>query len=918
MGSRARNNPVEESLDPTRPDELFDLAWYLASYPDIASETGEGWAHFVLHGEREGRSPGPGFDPEFYRRTHLALEADRPFTHYVTQGRARGHAPKAVAVDENQTFLAMRAALHGRLNPILLIGNDARAAGAPFLLLEIAARLRSRGWSPVFVLKQAGPLFARFADLGPTLIADEGWNLPALGKALPAEAPVLANTAWGALVADQLDVAWRSVVLVQEMPEYLVTQDLLAPISRAHSVIVSMPRMQSELGRLLAPESRLETILPGLRAPIVSRRNQRAVRRLLDEQFGAGSPVFLGAGYADRRKGFDLFLETARMIAEREPAAVFVWLGELGSWARSAADQALADGLRLLLPGFRPDASDWYTIARVYVLTSRQDPGPTTVMDAAAVGTPFVGLAADIGLRDLDDIVARTGEFVGDTEALADSAVEVARSDSPDSRTARASFVRAYRSLDGYVDDLERIAVAAAPAVDRRVRSWRSIARARLAVLDLMESQAYHALHAAPGAVWSGAIRKARTLAPRAFAAVAGSSRRRLVSIAVPQSGPHPLLDLPDGTVADPQAAHALVSGDRAWLAAAQLLASMAEPADVHLLRDPDAAPWPLVRELEASAGLVARLRQYDATRPPRWAAAGSPPPRPRRSNDSSGVSHGSVTLAPHASVRLPRSIGVFLHVFYLDVAEQIADRLTVIDHPFRLYVSTDDERKAEAIRRMLPEATVRVVPNRGRDIAPKIFGFAAEHRDHDVVLHLHTKRSPHRSDLGDWLAYLLDCLLPSTEGVNAILAAFAETERVGMISPALYAGLGPTARWGPNRAIAEVVTWGAGWPALPDDHRLAFAAGSMFWARSAALEPLQELAIPSEAFSDSRAADGTLAHAVERLIGVSCSVAGLEQVFVAPGVSASHGIGPDVGLTPAQVAERLRRRGSRAGPSRR
>ena len=909
MGARHTSRTV--GLDALRPDALFDPAWYLATYPDVATLTRNGWGHFVAHGEREGRSPGPYFDPDFYRRTHLPLEGTHPFTHYVTQGRMRGHAPMAVAVTASQSRLAMRAALQDRLNPVLLVGNDARSAGGPLLLLEIARRLRARGRSPVFLLKQGGPLFDRFAALGPTMIADEGWDLAALGEELPVDLPVLANTAWGALLVERLGVAHRSTVLVHEMPDYLVAQDLVGSVARARRVIASMPVMEAELTRLLVPLPPVETITPGVRAPTPSRGGARRVRRRLAAQFGSTSHVYLGAGYADERKGFDLFLDAAQKIAAQDPHATFVWLGELSSWARARADQALSGGLRLTLPGFRTDADDWYAATDVYLLTSRQDPGPTTVMNAASVGVPFVGLDADIGLRALADVVAATGEFVADTDALATRARGVALTSSVESRARRASFVRSYQSLDRYVDALEDVVTDGTSAGSRIGFAGRWHTRARLASLRARQSTLLPRLVHRTGSAVLQTVRVIRRRVPVVAAHAVALIKRRLVSVAVVQAsearGRH--VQPPERVHDSAHTVVGLAPGDRVWLESPRFLAVMSEQADLHLVRHAGETPWPLIRELESSARRIARVTQYDAEAPPRWARSGGRPPRPRRGSGVGGVPHPSVTLASRGSVRLPRSIGVFVHVYYVELAVQIAERLAVIDHPVSLYVSTTDESRAEQIRRILPTAVVRVFPNQGRDIAPKVFGFAPEHAAHDIVLHLHTKRSPHRSDLSGWLSHILDCLLPSAEGVAAILALLTETERIGMVSPALHPSLGETVQWGPNRVIAEVITWGRGWPALPESDRLAFAAGSMFWARSSALVPVQQLEIPTEAFSDSRETDGTLAHAVERLIGVSCGVAGFDQVFVNPPSGAADGTAAPGVLMPSEV-ERVLRRG--------
>jgi len=53
-----------------REDGLFDADWYEKTYPDIASEGQTAIYHYVNHGHKEGRDPGPGFDTRFYLTTY--------------------------------------------------------------------------------------------------------------------------------------------------------------------------------------------------------------------------------------------------------------------------------------------------------------------------------------------------------------------------------------------------------------------------------------------------------------------------------------------------------------------------------------------------------------------------------------------------------------------------------------------------------------------------------------------------------------------------------------------------------------------------------------------------------------------------------------------------------------------------------
>lgn len=249
------------------------------------------------------------------------------------------------------------------------------------------------------------------------------------------------------------------------------------------------------------------------------------------------------------------------------------------------------------------------------------------------------------------------------------------------------------------------------------------------------------------------------------------------------------------------------------------------------------------------------------------------------------------LALWPRAAAATPaRPIGVFVHLYYHELAPVFAERLSWIDAPVKIYVSTDRADKAEVIRHALPDAEIRVLPNRGRDIWPKLYGFADRYADHDIVLHLHGKKSLHSDRLDDWLSHILDCLLPDRAQINRILSLFGDIPALGMVAPLTYRPVLGAAHWGTNRSIAQEIAWQAGLPELPDNADLRFPVGSMFWARSQALRPLIDLALPPEAFPpEAGQIDGTPAHAIERLYGVSCAAQGFQLLSVAGADSRLH-----------------------------
>ena len=106
------------------------------------------------------------------------------------------------------------------------------------------------------------------------------------------------------------------------------------------------------------------------------------------------SRLICACGSVERRKGADLFLELARLVREASKASPVYFL-----WVGGRADQLLAiraetkrlslqDDVRFI--GSRPDVARYYEAADVFVLTSREDPFPLVMMEAALREKPIV------------------------------------------------------------------------------------------------------------------------------------------------------------------------------------------------------------------------------------------------------------------------------------------------------------------------------------------------------------------------------------------------------------------------------------------------------------------------------------------------------------------------------------------------
>lgn len=226
--------------------------------------------------------------------------------------------------------------------------------------------------------------------------------------------------------------------------------------------------------------------------------------------------------------------------------------------------------------------------------------------------------------------------------------------------------------------------------------------------------------------------------------------------------------------------------------------------------------------------------------------------------------------------------IAAIIHAFYTDELESILERLHLAPVGVDLFISTDTAEKQKLIREKTKDwskglVDVRVFPNRGRDIAPKLIGFRDIYARYEIFVALHIKKSLHGgSPLARWRDYLLDNLIGSPEIMASILHLFDRPE-TGIVFPQHLFEIRGILNWGYDYNLARSLMRRLGCE-IDKNLVLEFPSGSMFWGRSAAIRPLLELGLAFDDFpAESGQVDGTLAHAIERIMLMVAESRGFE-----------------------------------------
>jgi predicted HAD superfamily hydrolase/glycosyltransferase involved in cell wall biosynthesis len=220
-------------------------------------------------------------------------------------------------------------------------------------------------------------------------------------------------------------------------------------------------------------------------------------------------------------------------------------------------------------------------------------------------------------------------------------------------------------------------------------------------------------------------------------------------------------------------------------------------------------------------------------------------------------------------------SIGIHLHLFYMELLDEIAGYLKNIPFDYDLYVSVTNSGQVDFVRKTLASlkavqsCTVKAVPNRGRDVAPLMLTFADQLLNHDFICHIHSKKSLHSGDEQTlWRKHLFNNLLGRPQIIRKIFGIFNAHSDVGILYPETFNLLPYWAHsWLQNKtigrqlsAIFQVDCDFSGYLDAP--------LGTMFWARTNAIRPFLSSCFSINDFpEESGQNDGTLAHAFERML---------------------------------------------------
>ena len=223
----------------------------------------------------------------------------------------------------------------------------------------------------------------------------------------------------------------------------------------------------------------------------------------------------------------------------------------------------------------------------------------------------------------------------------------------------------------------------------------------------------------------------------------------------------------------------------------------------------------------------------------------------------------------------LTNKIAVQVHMYYVDLINEIIEKINNIPIKFDLFISTDSEIKKNIIENNIKNNSkaniyqIKIFSNKGRDVLPFIIQINPIIKRYKYICHIHTKKSFHNKLGDEWRKYNLFNLLGNNLIVSEILSDFENFYKLGLIFPEtfykIFIYFGDETRQANMKYLNYLIK------RLSSDYKIIdrifdFPIGNMFWARVSAIYQIFNINIDNKFPKESGQLDSTLMHGIERI----------------------------------------------------
>ena len=303
---------------------------------------------------------------------------------------------------------------------ILIAVNNCSKTGGPILAYNIGRWLKKRGYQVLFIVLEGGEYFSKFEKVGKTIIVKDklAQKMVLCYYYILGARKIICNTiVTGDISKFAKVIGYKVTSLIHELTGVAQLAENKEKVKNmlyySDNVVFSSYYVRNKyVDKFKIPNTNIYVFPQGLFAKIdrnINKEKMRAKYKLRKEQ-----KVIVGAGSGNKRKGFDLFSTLADKMKSIDENYYFIWVGDIPHNMRRYAHKSS----NFETYNFTPNYHEFLVLADTFLLTSREDPFPSVVLDAIAHGKPVVGFKDAGGFCEISDKFVTLVEYLDCDEMI--------------------------------------------------------------------------------------------------------------------------------------------------------------------------------------------------------------------------------------------------------------------------------------------------------------------------------------------------------------------------------------------------------------------------------------------------------------------------------------------------------------------
>ena len=304
---------------------------------------------------------------------------------------------------------------------IVLVAHDAYPHGAQYLILNMAKVLsESMGFIVDMIVLGEGQLieeYRKYANVHELAGYDpQGKEAIKLIQQLHKQgaSSAIANTTVTGLIVPVLKkCGFKVVSLIHELPQliedYGLHEHVNAIARDADKIVFAATAVRKGFESFVKLDKEKVVIRPqGIykKNALQTAEQIESAHSELRKRFNLPDEaiIVLGVGFADYRKGIDIFVASGIEVLKKNDNIYFLWLGSFEPEIEKKIKQNIKkSGLdnHFIFPGLDYESDIYYAGADIYALTSREYPFPSVVMEALDALTPVIAFTKSGGSAEL-------------------------------------------------------------------------------------------------------------------------------------------------------------------------------------------------------------------------------------------------------------------------------------------------------------------------------------------------------------------------------------------------------------------------------------------------------------------------------------------------------------------------------------